>query len=530
MFSLSTVSKGCILSLWTKRRRGGKSSPVRRILHAGAIAGLFIAGVGAVLGPANDTRADGAPEPAIETAASEAAINPAIAEVVTSGPANISFATDDSATVAAAESVASAEPETPVAEETASAQDVTRSDPTETAPIAENPETQVAMLADVAPAEREVDNLQSLTVRSGDTLMNLLIKAGVPSDQGHAAIQALRKVYNPRSILPGQKITVTTRSDEAEGAEALLHKVALRTDIERDVVVRRHDDGQFRASEVKHELRTELVRSTGTIDSSLYVAGRNAGMPPSILIDLMRIYSWDVDFQRDIQPGDGFDIVFERLTTESGEKVRDGEIVYAELQLGGSIRKFYRFVDEHGDSGYFDENGQSARKPLLRTPVDGARLTSRYGRRRHPVLRYTRMHRGVDFAAAPGTPVYAAGNGRIVYRGRKGAFGKYIKIRHNSQYHTAYAHLRSFRRGVTTGSRVKQGQIIGYVGSTGTATGPHLHFEVLVGGRQVNPLRVRLPSGRQLKGKQLVAFQAMRGALTQRMAKLRTEGIKVSSN
>ena len=310
----------------------------------------------------------------------------------------------------------------------------------------------------------------------------------------------------------------------------MLHKVALRADVEHDVFVQRQDDGMFQAAEIKRELRTTLVRGAGEISSSLYVAGLKAGLPPSVLIELIRIYSWDVDFQRDIQSGDGFDIVFERLTTESGEKVRDGDIIYAALRLGRVIHTLYRFVDKHGRSGYFDKNGQSARKQLLRTPLDGARLTSRYGRRRHPVLGYTRMHRGVDFAAEPGTPVYAAGNGRIVYRGRKGAFGKFIKIRHNSQYQTAYAHLRSFRRGVTSGSRVKQGKVIGYVGSTGTSTGPHLHFEVMVGGRQVNPLKVRLPSGRKLKGKHLTAFYAMRGALTRHMADLRTQNIKISSN
>ena len=513
MFSRSTVSKGCILSLWAKRRHGGRSRPVRRLLHAGAIAGLFVAGVGAVLGPANDTRADGAPEPALTRAPPDTSATPA----ANSAPA--AAATADSGTIGGPEPVAETgvQPKAPT---------------TSTKAKADEPgtDTQVAMLSDVTPAARQIDTLLDLTVRSGDTLMKLLVKAGVPRNQGHAAIQALRKIYNPRSIMPGQKITLSTRPGETEDPKAVLHKVALRADVERDVVVRRQDDGKFRATEIKHEFRTTLVRGAGTIVSSLYVAGRNAGLPPSILVELMRIYSWDVDFQRDIQSGDGFDIVFERLTTESGEKVRDGAIVYSELRLGKATHKFYRYADKRGRSGYFDENGQSARKPLLRTPVDGARLTSRYGRRRHPVLRFTRMHRGVDFAAARGTPVYAAGNGRIVYRGRNGSFGKYIKIRHNSQYKTAYAHLRSFRRGVTSGSRVKQGQIIGYVGSTGTATGPHLHFEVIVGGRQVNPLRVRLPSGRKLKGKQLAAFHAMRGALTHRMADLRTQGIKVSSN
>ncbi len=509
MLGWSTVSKGCILSLRGKRRHGGRSRPVRGLLHAGAIAGLFVAGVGAVLGPANDTRADGAPELTPTRATPVQAANVATADIDITDSGTI----DDTAPVAEI----AAPPKTPLPAAKVEAPE----------PVSD---TQVAMLSDVTPAIRHIDTLRSLTVRSGDTLMNLLVKAGVPRTQCHAAIQALRKLYNPRSILPGQKITVTTRRGETEGSKAMLYKVALRADVERDVVVQRQDDGKFRAAEIKHELRTTLVRGTGTIASSLYVAGRNAGLPPAILIELMRIYSWDVDFQRDIQSGDGFDIVFERLTTENGEKVRDGAIVYTALRLGKATHTFYRFVDTHGQSGYFDANGQSARKPLLRTPVDGARLTSRYGRRRHPVLRYTRMHRGVDFAAARGTPVYAAGNGRIVFRGRKGAFGKFIKIRHNSQYQTAYAHLRSYRRGVTSGSRVKQGQIIGYVGSTGTATGPHLHFEVIVGGRQVNPLRVRLPSGRKLKGEHLAAFQAMRGTLTRRMADLRTQGIKISSN
>ncbi len=496
------VLRGAILSFGRHRRRGGTSGPVRTLLHAAAVTGLFTVAVGAVLGPANDTRADGAPEQGAAPTSPTSPTTPSSPDPTVAAPAPTE-----------------AEPAAPSAENAAPS--------AETA--APSAETQVAMLTEVAPVARRIDSHRSLTVRSGDTLMKLLVKAGVPRNQGHAAIVALRKVYNPRKILPGQKITVTTRA-AAAGAPATLREVAIRADVERDIIVRRQDDGTFKAGEIKRELRTTLVRGAGTIRSSLYVAGRRAGLPPAILIELMRIYSWDVDFQRDMQPGDGFDVVFERLTTESGEKVRDGAIISAELRLGKATHKFYRFVDKRGRAGYYDEDGQSAKKPLLRTPVDGARLTSRYGRRRHPVLRYTRMHRGVDFAAPRGTPVFAAGNGRIVYRGRKGAFGKYIKIRHNSRYATAYAHLRSYRRGVTSGSRVKQGQIIGYVGSTGTATGPHLHFEVLVGGRQVNPLKVRLPSGRRLKGKQLAAFQAMRGALARRMADLRTPGIKVSSN
>ena len=498
------MSKRCILSLWVKLRHGIRSRSVRRLIYAGSLAGLFVAGAGAVLKPAIDTSIDRPPESLFTQETISVDANTAAAE----------FTTID----AGAPIVGNVVPQK------------TQSLSTKIEAPDPDTENQVAMLSDVTPVIQQVDTVQRLTVRSGDTLMDLLVKARIPRKQGHAAIQALRKLYNPRLILPGQKITVTSRRGEAEVDTTMLHKVALHADFERDVVIQRRDDGKFQATVIKHELRTSLVRSTGKIASSLYVAGLNAGIPPSILIELIRIYSWDVDFQRDIQPGDGFDIVFERLTTEIGEKVRDGAIIYAALQLGRVNHTLYRFVDKQGRSDYFDKNGQSARKRLLRTPLDGARLTSRYGRRLHPVLNYTRMHRGVDFAAAPGTPVYAAGNGRLVFRGRKGALGKFIKIRHNSQYQTAYAHLRSFRRGVTTGSRVKQGQVIGYVGSTGTVTGPHLHFEVLVGGRQVNPLKVRLPSGRKLKGKQLAKFNAMRDALTRRVADLPTQNIKISSN
>lgn len=509
------VSKGAILSFRRSRLPVGRSGPARGLLHVAAVAGLFAAGVGAVLGQANDTRADGAPE----HVAGQADLDHPSAAAPTTDPS------------------AGKEPTVAGRNESATATGEASAAPAavpESSAAARSPDAsaQVAMLTEAAPAVRLVDKNRSVTVRSGDTLMGLLVKAGVPRTQGHAVITALRKVFNPRSILPGQEITITTRNDvngDGDG-QGLLRKVSLRTAVDREVVVSLGDDGTFEADQIKFALRTTLIRATGSIESSLYVAGRHAGLPPSVLIDLMRIYSWDVDFERDMQRGDGFDVVFERLTTEDGEMVRDGAIVYAELRLGAATHTYYHFVDKHGRSGYFDENGQSARKPLLRTPVDGARLTSRYGRRRHPVLGYTRMHRGVDFAAPRGTPVYAAGDGRIVYRGRKGAFGRYIRIRHNSRYATAYAHLNAFRRGVTSGSRVKQGQVIGYVGSTGTATGPHLHFEVLVGGHQVNPLKVRLPSGRRLKGEQLAAFQAMRGALSRRLADLPTPGINITSN
>ena len=389
-------------------------------------------------------------------------------------------------------------------------------------------EIQIAMAAplvaqSVAKAVRE-NIRREFTVRKGDTMMHILARAGIPQRQAYAAFTAMKGVYDPRRILPGQRITLSYQAvgetDKDAASELRLRRLDLAIDVEREISVRRGDDERFSATEIKKELELRLVRAEGVITSSLYKAGDAAGLPVPVLVDLIRIYSWDVDFQRDIRSKDSFEIVFERFYGEDGSYARDGEIVFARLTLSGTPRAYYRFEYDTGLIDYFDETGQSARKPLLRTPVDGARLTSGYGRRRHPVLGYSRVHRGVDFAASRGTPVYAAGDGRITQRGRKGAYGRYIRIRHNSRYSTAYAHLRGYKRGLRAGSRVRQGQVIGYVGSSGRTTGSHLHYEIIAGGRAVNPLRVKLPSGRKLRGKKLAAFTAARQATEQRIAAL----------
>ncbi len=359
-----------------------------------------------------------------------------------------------------------------------------------------------------------------LVIRKGDTIMRLLQRAGVPANQAALAIGALRPLYNLRRIRVGQKLTVTTfEGDQALGNRRLfLHKADLETGLDTSVSVERKADG-FVAREVETPTEVRLVRVDGEIENSLYIAAEKAGMPASVLLQLVRAYSWDVDFQREIHAGDSFDVAWETVHTPDGEFLGDREMVYGSLTLKEKKLELFRFESRHG-TNYFDRNGVGARKPLLRTPIDGARLSSRYGKRRHPILGYTRMHRGIDFAARPGTPIYAAGDGTVAYAGRNGAYGLYIRIRHNSRYQTAYAHMRALRRGVRRGTRVSQGQVIGYVGSTGLSTGPHLHYEILVGGRQVNPLSVSLPPNVRLKGKDLVAFQAYCGALERRLARI----------
>lgn len=347
-------------------------------------------------------------------------------------------------------------------------------------------------------------------VKRGDTLMKMALNAGVPRNDAHKAITALGKVFDPRKLRPGQDLSIIYLPKGEKADSIRLQALRLDANAYQGYVANRTTGAGFVADTVTKALETRLIRARGTVDANLFDAGTASGMPPAILISLIRLYSWDVDFQRDIQPGDSFDVVFERVFTEDGTHVREGNIVFSRLVVSGTTLPLYRYEYAAGETDYFDDRGESARKPLLRTPIDGARLSSRFGRRRHPILGYNRMHRGVDFAASRGTPIYAAGDGRIVRRGRHGAYGRYVRIRHNAEFATAYGHMNGYKKGLKVGSRVKQGQVIGYVGSSGRSTGPHLHYEVVRSGRQVNPLVVKLPSGRTLKGKKLEKYQQVR--------------------
>lgn len=361
---------------------------------------------------------------------------------------------------------------------------------------------------------------KTMRIKKGDTLGRVLARAAADGNESHRAIVALRKVFNLRRLRPGQEIELRfARAAHAEEATTLA-ALTIHLDVDRLAVAEREADGGFTARIVEKDLRREYRRVSGTIEGSLFAAAQDGGLPARLVMELIRIYSWDVDFQREIQPGDRFEVLFDRFVDGEApvadSAVKIGDILYASLVLSGKTLELFRYRTAAGVD-YFDATGASVRKALLRTPVDGARLSSRYGKRRHPILGYTRMHRGIDFAAPRGTPIRAAGNGVVEVAGRNGAYGKYVRIRHNNRYKTAYAHLSRYGRGIRRGTRVKQSQIIGYVGSTGLSTGPHLHYEVLVGGRQVNPLTLKLPTGTKLKGEQLAAF---RTAMRQVMARL----------
>lgn len=361
-----------------------------------------------------------------------------------------------------------------------------------------------------ATAELPATYKSPYKIKSGDTLGRILKRAGVSARTANAAMSALKGVYRPRDLRVGQTINVLFSSMKPLGSTDHVADrftgFAIPLDYARSIHVSQAPEGGFKAFEIERDLESQTVQADGVIELSLFAAGSKAGVATSVMAELVRAFSWDVDFQRDIRKKDHFQVMYERKIDDSGKVVHNGRIVFASLTLSGDLKPIYLHQLKNGTWDYFDDKGQSAKKALMRTPIDGARLSSHYGKRRHPVLGYTKMHKGTDFAAPRGTPIYAAGDGIIVKSGRNGSFGNYIKIRHNSEYATAYAHMKSIKRGRSKGSRVRQGQVIGYVGTTGRSTGPHLHYEIMRNGRQTNPMRVKMPSGVKLKGQELASF------------------------
>jgi murein DD-endopeptidase MepM/ murein hydrolase activator NlpD len=346
-----------------------------------------------------------------------------------------------------------------------------------------------------------------VAVSKGDTLMDLLVKNHVPRNEAHDAIQALSKVYDPRDLNPGSSITVFFHQ-EPSVPDAKFSGLQIEKDIVSTVTVNREGDGSFKADQADKEVHRTMNGFRGTIDGSLYVSAKAQGVPDSVILDLIKMYSWSVDFQRDIQEGDKFEVMYEDYVTADGDTVPGkGNVLYAKLTLGDNEMPYYRYEDKSGDVAYYDGKGQSAKKSLMQTPIDGARISSGFGMRRHPVLGYSKMHKGVDFAAPRGTPIYAAGDGKIEKMGPFSSYGNYVRIRHNNGISTAYAHMKGFKSGLKTGSRIKQGQVIGYVGTTGRSTGPHLHYEVMMNGKQVNPKAIKMATGKSLGGKELALFK-----------------------
>ena len=374
---------------------------------------------------------------------------------------------------------------------------------------------------------KEIQNEDSMikkacVVEQGDTLLNLLKAHHVETNHAYALISALKKEYDPRNIKPGQEITILYDHQPDDEETMIFRGVSLRIDAVSDIMIMRNDLNNYDIKKTQRRIIIQYARSDGIIQSSLYEAALQAGLPLTVLMEMVRLFSFDVDFQRDVHPNDQFEVMYEQHFDDKVELITNGPLLYASLTLQNTALSVYRHATLDGETDYFDENGRTVRKTLLKTPIDGARLTSRYGMRRHPIKGYSEMHKGLDFAAPTGTPIMASGDGTIVEAGRKGSYGNYIRIRHANQYLTAYAHLSAYARGLKKGKRIKQGDIIGYVGATGMATGPHLHYEVLYRGRQINPAKVKFPPGRILAGKERELFLTSKQKLDKVFADLGT--------
>ena len=354
------------------------------------------------------------------------------------------------------------------------------------------PEAVVPVDQNNAPVPEEIETTpwESVTIKSGDTLASIFANKGISSTTTHQIARLNEQTRKLRYIKPGQEIQLLLDDDRK------LRQMKYIPDITRTLLIKRLEDQSFSSQIINYQLDAYPVYREGKIDTSLFEAAASADIPEDVIMDLVAIFGWDIDFSLDIRAGDRFGIVYEELYKDD-VKIRNGRILSAEFINNGKTYRAVYYTDPTGDSDYYAPDGKSMRKAFLRSPVEFSRISSRFSKNRwHPVLSKWRSHKGVDYAASRGTPVRASGDGKIIFAGKKGGYGRLIVIRHGGRYTTAYGHLHRYARGARSGKKVKQGQIIGYVGSSGLATGPHLHYEFRVNGVHRNPLTVKLPEAK----------------------------------
>ena len=335
-------------------------------------------------------------------------------------------------------------------------------------------------------------------VQKGDTYENIINNINLPISEKKKFINVVKNQKEIRSLKQNQLIYF--KLDRKDNIKIIEFKIEINK--KKDFVFLRDSKFlDFSSKIVEKNLSKVIVFKEGVIENSLYNTAINLGIKPNTIIEFARLYGFQVDFQRDIWKGDTFQIIYEQFESEDGSLIESGDIIFSNLNTQGTDLNLYKFELEKKEIDYFDENGKSMRKTLMKTPINGARLSSSFGKRKHPILGFTKMHTGTDFAAPTGTPIMASGDGVVTRAQWCGGGGNCVKIKHNSVYQTVYAHMSKFGRGIKKGVRVKQGQIIGYVGSTGLSTGPHLHYEVIENGKKINSQKLKLPSGKTLKGK-----------------------------
>jgi len=355
-------------------------------------------------------------------------------------------------------------------------------------------------------------------VKSGDTMLKILTRIGVDESETFAVLAAMKKVFNPQDISVGDSVVVKYRlkidaePQENASKQVVINELRVTPSPDVEIIVVRGANGEYNAREVKQKLTRYVVRYSGVIKDGLYVDGVNSGISPTSMMNMIGLYAYEIDFQRDLHDGDKFEMLVESFYTENGRKVKDGNVLFSSLApKGRKIEIYGHMIDSHLE--YFDGNGNSVRKSLLRTPVNGARISSGFGFRKHPILGYSKLHKGIDFAAPSGTPILAAGSGTITYMAVHGGYGNFVRIKHNQDYETQYGHASKFNKKFHVGSKIKQGEVVAFVGSTGRSTGPHLHFEILYKGDAINPAKVKAVSGIKLAGKELLKFNATKSEI-----------------
>ena len=339
-------------------------------------------------------------------------------------------------------------------------------------------------------------------IKSGETFDKILNGYSIDKEQVVAIKENLSKKININKLNTNQRIQITIDQTNNKIKEFIFQI----SNTEKIILSKTNDISKFNEEVLVLKLNKKIIYKENVILQSLYKAATDQDIPPNTIIEFARIYGFQVDFQRDIRKGDDFQIMYEIFVDKNDKIIQTGEILYANLKLSGQDNSLYYF-DKKDVEGHYNKNGKSVQKALMKTPINGARLSSSFGMRKHPIDGYNKMHRGTDFAAPKGTPIMASGNGIVKKAGWCGGGGNCVKIKHNSTYETVYAHMSKFARGIKKGVRVKQGQTIGYVGSTGKSTGPHLHYEVIVNGKKVNSQKLKLPSGKVLKGKDREYFE-----------------------
>ncbi len=369
----------------------------------------------------------------------------------------------------------------------------------------------------------------AVKVRPGETFEGAVRRAGVSQDEAHQAVRVLGDAFDTVNIRAGMAFEAAVARPRNRRGPARLIGLSMRTGPATAITLARTFDGALRLREMEEKVTDETTVAQGEMQGSLYVSAARAGATSEITAQVVKLFAHKLDFTRDIKAGDKFRLVFDREVTESGRTVDAGDLQFAEIEAKGGLTRFYRFQGAGmSEAQYFDETGKNIRGFLLRTPLDGARVTSSFGMRLHPLLGYTKLHTGIDFGAPTGTPVFAAADGVVEKAQWAGGYGRWLQIRHTATFETGYGHLSGWA--VKPGQRVRQGQVVAYVGTTGRSTGPHLHYEVIMAGRKVDPKSAKVPQGTILAGADLARFRTQKARIDGLLARAGGSETRLAAN